>query len=136
MKVSNLSLLTLTTLAMSLVLDISTIYGPVFQTAYAQASIKDHSLQVELVTGGISFPTSMAFVDDNNILVLEKDGAVRLVSNGVLQDTPVLQVPVESKNERGLLGIATTRSEDNATSSGTNGQPETVFLYFTERGEE
>ena len=101
MKVSNLSLLTLTTLAMSLVLDISTIYGPVFQTAYAQASIKDHSLQVELVTGGISFPTSMAFVDDNNILVLEKDGAVRLVSNGVLQDTPVLQVPVESKNERG-----------------------------------
>ncbi|MFZ0265576.1 MAG: PQQ-dependent sugar dehydrogenase [Nitrososphaeraceae archaeon] len=136
MKVSNLSLLTLTTLAMSLVLDISTIYGPVFQTAYAQASINDPGLQVELVTGGMSFPTSMAFVDDNNILVLEKDGAVRLVSNGVLQDTPVLQVPVESKNERGLLGIATTRSEDNATSSGTNGQPETVFLYFTEQGEE
>ena len=75
-------------------------------------------------------------MDDNNILVLEKDGAVRLVSNGVLQDTPVLQVPVESKNERGLLGIATTRSEDNATSSGTSGQPETVFLYFTEQGEE
>jgi hypothetical protein len=40
----------------------------------------------------------MAFVDDNNILVLEKDGAVGLVSNGVMQDTPVLQVPVESKN--------------------------------------
>jgi len=136
MKVSNLSLLTLTTLAMSLVLDISTIYGPAFQTAYAQASINDPGLKVELVTGGMSFPTSMAFVDDNNILVLEKDGAVRLVSNGVLQDTPVLQVPVESKNERGLLGIATTRSEDNATSSGTSGQPETVFLYFTEQGEE
>jgi glucose/arabinose dehydrogenase len=97
MKVSNLSLLTLTTLAMSLVLDISTIYGPAFQTANAQASINDPSLQAELVTGGMSFPTSMAFVDDNNILVLEKDGAVRLVSNGVMQDTPVLQVPVESK---------------------------------------
>jgi glucose/arabinose dehydrogenase len=136
MKVSNMSLLTLTTLAMSLVLDLSTIYGPAFQTAYAQASINDPGLKVELVTGSMSFPTSMAFVDDNNILVLEKDGAVRLVSNGVLQDTPVLQVPVESKNERGLLGIATTRSEDNATSSGTGGQPETVFLYFTEQGEE
>jgi glucose/arabinose dehydrogenase len=122
MKVSNLSLLTLTTLAMSLVLDISAIYGPAFQTAYAQeASINDPGLQVELVTGGMSFPTSMAFMDDNNILVLEKDGAVRLVSNGVMQDTPVLQVPVESKNERGLLGIATTRSGDNATSSGTSG---------------
>jgi aldose sugar dehydrogenase len=73
MKVSNLSLLTLTTLAMSLVLDISIIYGPAIQNVYAQASINDPGLQVELVTGGMSFPTSMAFLDDNNVLVLEKD---------------------------------------------------------------
>ena len=77
----------------------------------------------------------MAFLDDNNILVLEKDGSVRLVSNGVMQDTPVLQVPIESKNERGLLGTATTGSEENPASSGTIGQPSTVFLYFTEQGE-
>jgi glucose/arabinose dehydrogenase len=136
MKISNMSLSMLATLVMSLVIIISTIYGTIFQTAYAQASINDPSLKVELVTGGMSFPTSMAFLDDNNILVLEKDGAVRLVSNGVMQDTPVLQVPVESKNERGLLGIATTRSGENSTSSGTSGQPPTVFLYFTEQGEE
>ena len=36
-----------------------------------------------------------------NILVLEKDGQVRLVSNGVLVAKPVLQVPA-TESERGL----------------------------------
>jgi hypothetical protein len=48
----------------------------------------------------------MAFLDNHNILVLEKDGNVRLVSNGQLQPQPVLQVSVDTKSERGLLGIA------------------------------
>ena len=61
----------------------------------------------------------MAFLDDN-ILVLEKEGSVRLVSNGILQEEPVLQVPVNAENERGLLGIAV--GEDNNS----------VFLYYTE----
>ena len=90
----------------------------------------------ELVLGGMSFPTSMAFLDDNNILVLEKEGSVRLISNGVMQDTPVLEVPVDSKNERGLLGIAISRGNENATSTPASGQSPTVFLYYTEQGEE
>jgi glucose/arabinose dehydrogenase len=48
-------------------------------------------LKVELVVAeGLSSPTSMAFVDNNIILVLEKNsGEVRLVSNGILQEEPV-----------------------------------------------
>lgn len=84
MKINKMYLSMLTTIVMSLIIIISTIYGPIFQTAYAQASINDPSLKAELVIGGVSFPTSMTFLDDNNILVLEKDGAVRLVSNGVM----------------------------------------------------
>jgi glucose/arabinose dehydrogenase len=54
-----------------------------------------------------------------------------------MQDAPVLQVPVDSKNERGLLGIAISGSGNNATSSSpTSDQPTTVFLYYTEQGEE
>ena len=65
------------------------------------------NLKAELVVGGLSSPTSIAFLDNNNILLLEKEGNVRLVSNGQLQQEPVLQLPgVESNNERGLLGIA------------------------------
>ena len=41
------------------------------------------NLKIELVTEGLSSPTSMAFVDDNKILVLEKNtGLVRLISDG------------------------------------------------------
>ena len=65
------------------------------------------NLKIELVTEGLSSPTSMTFVDDNKILVLEKNtGLVRLITDGVLQKLPVLKLPVDSKGERGLLGIA------------------------------
>ena len=88
--------------------------------AQEQPIIKDPSLQVELLVEGLSWPTSMAFIDDNNILVLEKElGTVRLVSNGILQEEPVLKVNVDGKNERGLLGIAMMNND-------------TVFLYYTE----
>ena len=81
----------------------------------------------------------MAFIDNNNILVLEKGGQVRLVSNGVLQDKPVLQVSVDTESERGLLGIAIMNSSngrnDIATASTTNinnNNNKIVFLYYTE----
>jgi glucose/arabinose dehydrogenase len=49
------------------------------QHVSAQPSIlKDTGLNVEPVVSGLSSPTSMAFIDSNNILVLEKDGNVRL----------------------------------------------------------
>jgi glucose/arabinose dehydrogenase len=76
----------------------------------------------ENVVEELSSPTSMAFMDSNNILVLEKTGSVRLISNGILQEQPVLNVPVDTESERGLLGIATLEDD-------------TVFLYFTESDE-
>ena len=74
---------------------------------FAQPTISDPNLKSELVVGGLSSPTSMGFLDNNNILLLEKGGNVRLVLNGQLQQEPVLQLSgVETNNERGLLGIA------------------------------
>ena len=85
-----------------------------------EPTIKDPNLRVETIVEGLSWPTSMAFIDNNNILVLEKEkGTVRLISNGILQETPVLEVDVNSNNERGLLGIAIMNND-------------TVFLYYTE----
>ena len=49
----------------------------------------------------------MAFLDVDNILVLQKnDGYVLVVQDGMLVGKPVLQVNVENKMEQGLLGIA------------------------------
>ena len=52
-----------------------------------EPTLNDPNLQVETIIEGLSWPTSMAFIDNNNILVLEKEkGTVRLVSNGTLQE--------------------------------------------------
>ncbi|HXG07178.1 MAG TPA: PQQ-dependent sugar dehydrogenase [Nitrososphaera sp.] len=86
--------------------------------------ISDTGLKVEKVAEGLDLPTSMAFIDRDDILILEKEsGMVRLLSGGELQDEPVLELVVESNSERGLLGIAV---QDNA--NGTK----TVFLYCTQ----
>lgn len=63
---------------------------------------------IELVAEGLSLPTSMTFVGNNSILVLEKDlGNVRLISNGVLQQDPIYTTKnISNEKEQGLLGIA------------------------------
>jgi glucose/arabinose dehydrogenase len=111
----------------SIILTIA-FFKPLIQTAYAQASISDNALNVEAAVEGLASPTSMAFLDDNNILVLEKEGSIRLVSNGILQEQPILQVPVNAESERGLLGVALSNG-----SNGNQGTTNTdVFLYYTE----
>jgi aldose sugar dehydrogenase len=94
--------------------------------AYAQ-SVNDPNLAVESFVEGLSSPTSIAFIDNNNILVLEKDGNVRLVSNGQLQAQPVLQIPVDTESERGLLGIAVLNSTSTSPVQDANAT-QTVFL--------
>jgi glucose/arabinose dehydrogenase len=111
----------------SIILTIA-FFKPLIQTAYAQASISDNALNVEAAVEGLASPTSMVFLDDNNILVLEKEGSIRLVSNGILQEQPILQVPVNAESERGLLGVALSNG-----SNGNQGTTNTdVFLYYTE----
>jgi glucose/arabinose dehydrogenase len=104
-------------------------YYILVQTAYAQPSVRDTTLNVEPAVEGLSLPTSMAFLDGNNILVLEKEGNVRLISNGVLQEEPLLQIPVDKTGERGLLGIAIV---NNSGGAGVDNVVADVFLYFTE----
>ena len=111
-------MMSLPTLAPSVILSVI-LFLHISSPAFAQPSISEPSLTAELVLDGLLSPTSIAFLNENNILLLEKEGRVRLISNGQLQPQPVLQlVGVESNNERGLLGIEVM---DNK-----------VFLYVTE----
>ncbi|MDQ3851841.1 MAG: PQQ-dependent sugar dehydrogenase [Thermoproteota archaeon] len=89
-------------------------------------SVNDTSLTVEQVAGGLISPTTMAFLDEDTILVLEKDnGRVRVIEDGELQPEPLLDVAVANDGERGMLGTAVSRENDTTTY---------VFLYFTESG--
>ena len=83
------------------------------------------NLAIEKYAGGLEFPSSMAFLGPDDILVLEKNsGEVRRIVNGNMTEEPLLDVPVATKDERGLLGIAVTKdNQNNAT---------LVFLYYTE----
>jgi glucose/arabinose dehydrogenase len=76
-------------------------------TASAQPVLVDPKLDVRTVVSGLATPTSMAFLGENDLLVLEKaSGKVQRVINGVIQATPALDLAVNSASERGLLGIA------------------------------
>lgn len=99
-----------------------------------QGDYNNRHLKIELVSGGFFSPTSMAFLDDHKILVLEKNtGTVRLVSDGKLQDKPVLKLRVDPKGERGLLGIAVLHTKNNNYNNNNYSTNNTkVFLYFTE----
>jgi aldose sugar dehydrogenase len=89
-------------------------------------TLSDPNIRVEKVIAGLESPTSMGFLDNDDIIITQKDnGRVRLVSNGVLQPQPILQVPVLNNSERGLLGVAIA----NTT---TDSSTKTVFLYYTE----
>jgi aldose sugar dehydrogenase len=100
-------------------------FSSFIQPVLARPTIGDANLDVQAVVGGLSSPTSMLFLDNNNILVLEKEGNVRLVTNGVLKEQPVLRVPAKTESERGLLGLAS--SADTNSPDKTN-----IFLYYTE----
>jgi len=94
-----------------------------FLAARAQV-VLDPTLSVTPFVGGLSQPTSMAFLSSKEVLVLQKaNGQVRLIVQGVLQAAPVLDVAVNASSERGLLGIAVDPQHI------FNGF---VYLYYTE----
>ena len=74
--------------------------------ASAAPALRDPNLQVTTVAVGITQATSMAFIGRSDFLILEKaSGKVKRVTNGAVAAT-VLDLPVNSNSERGLLGIA------------------------------
>jgi len=84
----------------------------------------DPSLGIELVTSEIGFPTKMAFLGVNDLIVLEKnEGVVKRVLNGVVQNDSLLDVSVANGVERGMLGVAINKTNNGLVH---------VFLYFTE----
>jgi len=79
----------------------------------------DQGFVVEKFATGLTFPTTMAFVD-NDILVLQKNNGhvMHVKSNGSILPNAILDVEVSNLFETGLLGIVSKNSS--------------VYLYYTE----
>jgi aldose sugar dehydrogenase len=120
-------------------------------------TITDPNLITEVVYRGLAYPTDIAFLGSNDILVIEKDtGIVRRIVNNTLMKEPLLDVNVATFGHRGMLGIAisnvsaplastststSTPPDQTLTNKINNGSiktsaPDTnstkyVFLYYT-----
>lgn len=90
--------------------------------------LNDEALRVEpVIEEELLFPTSMVFVDNDTLLVTQKnDGDVISIINGTVKSQPAISVEVNNEGFKGLLGIAAM--EKPSSSSHTK----FVFLYFTE----
>jgi aldose sugar dehydrogenase len=89
-----------------------------------KAIIRDSNMMVETVVEGLEFPTSIAFLGPNDILVLEKEkGTVQRIINGKMLPQPLLDVNVATSQERCMCGIAILKQIPGHTY---------VFLYYTE----
>jgi len=104
--------------------DNSTTIQTSVNAAATGPSMLDPNLSVTTVVSGLSQPTSMAFIGNNDFFVLEKNtGKVQRVANGVIQNPSPLDLAVNSGSERGALGISL---HPNFLLNGF------VYLYWTE----
>jgi glucose/arabinose dehydrogenase len=85
--------------------------------ALAEPLFNDPTLKYEIIAEGLMNPTGIVFIN-NNILIAEKEGNIRLLSNQQLDEKPIHEFSVNTKSERGLLGIETDGSD--------------IFVYLTE----
>ena len=76
--------------------------GPwVFDTA------EQHKIRVSAIARGLSHPWAIAFLPDNNILVTERPGRLRLIQDGVLDPRPISGTPnVRTDGNGGLMDVA------------------------------
>lgn len=93
-------------------------------------SVNDPALRVEIVIEGLSAPTAMAFIPPpwgapGEFLVLQKNDGRVLRFGGNSPGVTVLDVPVNSASERGLLGLALDPNFVFLTSP-------YVYLHYTE----
>jgi aldose sugar dehydrogenase len=123
-------------------LSVLIIFSPIHLVAVASNDItfkqdgysEELRLESEVVYSGLEFPTSMAFLGPDDILVLEQGkGTVQRILHGEIMNEPILDVNVVNerdkygaKEERGLLGIAVADHIPDSTTS------RYVFLYYTE----
>ena len=93
--------------------------------------VNDQDLEVKLLyqldfkfeDNQLSPTSTMTFVGEDILILNKNNGTIYRIKNGTTLDTPLLDVNVANKRERGLLGIANLKD---------NNSVENVFLYYTE----
>jgi glucose/arabinose dehydrogenase len=70
------------------------------------SSVQAAAYKVETVAEGLSYPWAIAFLPDGDMLVTERSGQLRRITNGELQQQPIANVPeLHIDGQGGLLDI-------------------------------
>lgn len=85
--------------------------------------MRNPNLKIETVANGLEFPTTMAILGHNDILILEKEkGTVQRIVYGKMLPEPLLDVKVATSQEKCMYGITVSKHIPGHTY---------VFLYYT-----
>ena len=94
------------------------------ETRIAPATLPPGFVESTLLDG-LNAPSVMEFAPDGRLFVAEQGGTLRVARDGALLDRPFLDLDVDSRGERGLIGLAFDPSfEDNGY----------VYVYYTVPG--
>lgn len=72
----------------------------------ASAATMPPGFNDRVVASGLEDPTAFAFASDGRIFIAEQGGAVRVIRNHNLLETPFATIPAAEDDDFGLLGIA------------------------------
>ena len=81
--------------------------SPLGEGPWIVDTAEQHNIRVSVVARGVSHPWAIAFLPDENILVTERPGRLRLIRDGVLDLLPISGTPdVRTEGNGGLMDVA------------------------------
>ena len=101
MKATNVARL----LIVSAALAIGLIVFGIFITRPAEADPPASFRKTQLISSGISNPTTITFAPDGRLFIAQRDGTVKIYTSGNVLAEPFIQLPAWAEGDRGLLGI-------------------------------
>lgn len=80
---------------------------PLGEGPWTLDTAEQHKIRVSVVARGLSHPWAIAFLPDENVLVTERPGRLRLIRDGVLDSLPISGTPnVRTEGNGGLMDVA------------------------------
>lgn len=75
-------------------------------TASPAVEASDFPYRAKVLAEGLQLPWELAFAADGRIFFTERPGKLRVIENGKVRETPLLELPSTGLGEGGLLGLA------------------------------
>ncbi|MDG2422192.1 MAG: PQQ-dependent sugar dehydrogenase [Gammaproteobacteria bacterium] len=106
-RATALSLVSLLTVSQASGQSIGVPVPPLGEGPWVFDTAEQHKVRVSAIARGLSHPWAIAFLPNNNILVTERPGRLRLIQDGVLDPRPISGTPnVRTDGNGGLMDVA------------------------------